>query len=267
MKVLDRMVAAHRDHDPALLTEVGDFSGWFGSDALDTLIATRGLRHPTFLVLRGGQVVHPHQVCVPTLTWGQGEVHMLARPDAVFGLIATGHSVLLDEVQRLWSPLAELTRGLTQRLHGPCAARAVYTPAGQQTPALQRSDRISFVVQVEGGQSAQLSAPPVAEGVPGECAFEANLRAGDVLYVPRGLDCVGRTLDTPSLQLQLSCAPVLWGEVLRRALERHDDPLLDAAVGFDVRRDIELSDDEDEAFDEMLERFAEVASPALELDR
>lgn len=274
---LETFFAEYHDTRPFHLKGVGDFREWMSYDALDRLIATGGLRSPAFRMAKNSNVVPMGQIALDSVPWGGAAVREFAMPDQVFALLAQGTSLVLDDADLVWPPLAEAARALQLELASNVTTHVFCTPAGQQAFNPHYDIHNVFLVQVEGSKYWRIHEPEVERPLrtqkdssgcePGELLFEGLVSAGDVLYIPRGTVHYGQTRDQASLHASLSTTPFTWHEVVRNALKNFDDALLDEPVPFDVRSDVELPDDLDEAFDDMLERFADKASAAAAFDR
>jgi len=275
---LETFFAEHHDRAPFHLKGVSDFRDWLSFDALDRIIATQGLRHPQFRLARDSQIVPPGQYAIPSLSWGHGSVRDFAKPDSVFKLMADGITIVMDDCELLHPPLAEVSRQLQLELVANVPVHVFCTPAGTQAFRPHFDIHNVFLVQFEGSKYWRIhehaidrplrTQPCDPNGCPaGELLFEGLVEAGDVLYIPRGTVHYAEARDEPSLHGSFSSTPFSWQEVLRNALKNFDDPWLDQPVDVDWRGEIPLSDEDDEAFDEMLERFAESDGAASAFDR
>lgn len=275
---VDTFLNDYLDKRPVVIQSAGDFSDWFSYDAMDELVSSRGLRHPTFRLAADSQVVPPQAVSVGAVPWGPGVVPSLARPEALYDQMARGTSLVFDDLARMWEPVARGARSLEETFHATAFASSFYTPAKSQAFRPHYDIHQTFLVQCEGAKHWKVwgqhvtrplrhqKCPP--EGSPTEgLLIDQPLEKGDVLYIPRGFVHAGQTLDTASLHISYVVTPFTWFEVLRNALKNFDDPLLDQAVPLDARREVALSDEDDEAFDAMLERFQATVSAPEAFDR
>lgn len=127
-------------------------------------------------------------------------------------------------------PLAEFCRELEAELGHPAQANAYYTPASAQGFAVHHDTHDVFCLQVEG-EKRWLVYPPVLElplkqqkyvpamGEPGEPVMDVTLRAGDMLYLPRGWLHQAMTSDVPSLHLTVGISVATWRDAMREALD------------------------------------------------
>ncbi len=127
-------------------------------------------------------------------------------------------------------PLAEFCRELEAELGHPAQANAYYTPASAQGFAVHHDTHDVFCLQIEG-EKRWLVYPPVLElplkqqkyvramGEPGEPVMDVTLRAGDMLYLPRGWLHQAMTSDVPSLHLTVGVNVATWRDAVREALD------------------------------------------------
>ena len=274
---VDTFLNEYLDKKPFLLKGVDDWSDFFSYDALDTLMSSRGARHPAVRLANDG-IVPPSTYSLGPIPWGAGSMAGLCRPDALYELVGNGTSIVYDDVARVWEPIARGARSLEQFFHATAFASSFFTPAGTQTFHPHFDVHQTFLVQCEGAKHWKVWGPDIEKpyrfqkcppqgSEPGMLLIDEPLEKGDVLYIPRGFVHAGRTVDQHSLHVSFVVTPFTWFEVLRNALKHWDDPMLDEPVRVDLKGNVELSDEDDIAFDALLERFAETTDPAEAFDR
>ena len=117
---------------------------------------------------------------------------------AVVRLFQRGATVILNQLQRADETMAGFCRSLEEVFSCHVQSNAYLTPPGNQGFNTHYDDHDVFIVQVHGEKQWRLYAKPVenpysGEGFkagvhsPGEIQQEFLLRAGDCLYIPRGL--------------------------------------------------------------------------------
>lgn len=221
---VDRFVAEHWDRAPLHRpgADAGGFADLLSLDDCDRLLAAGGLRAPAFRLVKEGGTLPASRV-TRTARVGSRSVSDLADADAVLAEVAAGATLVLQGLQRLWPPVAELCADLESALAHPVQANAYLTPptaAGLETHA---DPHDVLVLHTHGRKQWVVHA---GDGEPWDLA----LGAGDVLYLPRGTRHAARTTETASLHLTVGVKPVTWRDVARRALEQADDPALDRAL-------------------------------------
>ncbi|MCC9306484.1 cupin domain-containing protein [Kitasatospora sp. RB6PN24] len=156
--------------------------------------ALRGglLRVPYVEMVRDGEVVPAAQFCTTRVVAGRRE-DGFADPERIAALLADGATLLLPQLDQ-WHPsvcalAAELAAELGRRTEAFCFA----TGAGRRGLDVHRDDADVLVVQLAGEKEWIVHEAP-ADGrwrpglapEPGAVALRSVLKAGEVLYVPRG---------------------------------------------------------------------------------
>jgi hypothetical protein len=154
----------------------------------------------------------------------------------MFRRYQSGNTLLLTELQRHWRPVTQLCRELERellmlgvRLSHRIGANVYLTPQRAQGFSLHYDDHCVFIVQLCGSKLWQVCAPvdelPVERCTPetrmdgvGPPILEAELKRGDVLYIPRGFPHAARTSDETSLHLTLSLHTITWVSLVEKAL-------------------------------------------------
>jgi hypothetical protein len=145
--------------------------------------------------------------------------------------------VVLNHVHRGWPPLTALCRRLSFETGVRVWANAYLTPANSQGFAHHHDAHSVFIAQTSGSKVWKLYEPAFPAPLDGQSyrtvvaqgdrerleqqtpALEVTLRAGDVLWVPRGWVHSGRSVDDHSLHVTFGLNPdtPLW--LLASALE------------------------------------------------
>jgi bifunctional lysine-specific demethylase and histidyl-hydroxylase NO66 len=176
------------------------FDDLFSLDAVDELLAHRGLRTPFLRIAKQGKVVDSSSF---TGDGGVGaEVSDQLRDDRVAALFADGHTVVLQGVHRTWAPVAELAAGLNADLGHPVQVNAYVTPASSTGFSAHYDVHDVFVLQIAGTKRWHVHAPvhpdplrnqpwndraaAVRARAAEEPLLDEVLHPGDALYLPRG---------------------------------------------------------------------------------
>ena len=237
-----------------LLRTVDDRSGdtfadVLSLDAVDELVARRGLRAPFLRVARDGTTLPDRE-----FTAGGGVGAGIAdqvSDDRVRRLFADGATVVLQGLHRTWEPVRELSAALAAELGHPVQANAYVTPAQNQGFSAHYDVHDVFVLQVHGEKRWVVHEPvhtdplrhqpwtdrcdDVAARATEAPYLETTLRPGDVLYLPRGWIHAARALGGVTTHLTLGVHQWtrhhLAEAVLDRARARAaDDPQLRASL-------------------------------------
>jgi hypothetical protein len=178
----------------------GGLTDLFDEGAVDELVSRRGLRAPFLRVARNGQTLGDRE-----FTQGGGvgaSIGDQVSDDKLLRLFGDGATIVLQGLHRTWGPLIDFTQQLASELGHPVQANAYVTPT-QSTGFSDHYDvHDVFVLQVGGEKRWRLRPPvhlaplrdepwtdrraAVAEASAVPPALETTLRAGDVLYLPRG---------------------------------------------------------------------------------
>ncbi len=199
----ERFAAEHWGRAP-LVTVAADLpkplGDLFSEGAVDELVSRRGLRAPFLRVAQDGRTLGDREF---TQAGGVGAaIADQVSDDKLLRLFAGGATLVLQGLHRTWAPLIEFTQTLAAELGHPVQANAYVTPS-QNTGFSDHYDvHDVFVLQVAGEKQWRLR-PPVVEAplrddpwtdhrrqveaaAAQTPAQELTLRAGDVLYLPRG---------------------------------------------------------------------------------
>lgn len=176
------------------------FDDLFSLDAADEILSSRGLRTPFIRIARDGAIV---DATTFTGTGGVGAtVADQVVDDRVMDLFASGHTVVLQALHRLWPPLVAFAGELGAELGHPVQVNAYITPKQSQGFAPHYDVHDVFVIQVAGSKQWTIHDPvhpdplrsqawtqhraAVLSRAAGAPKDEHVLGPGDVLYLPRG---------------------------------------------------------------------------------
>lgn len=187
------------------------------------------LRTPAFRVVKGGVTLDP-ALCTRRARIGSRTVTDLIDVGRVYDHFADGATIVLQGLHRYWSPVAELCRELEDDLTHPVQANAYITPPVAQGLRVHADKHDVFALQTHGCkqwvvyEGDQQPGPDGSEGTP---CLDAQLRAGDCLYIPKGVRHAARTVDRASIHLTLGVRTVTWADVLAPVWKRAvEDPSL-----------------------------------------
>jgi ribosomal protein L16 Arg81 hydroxylase len=209
--------------------EEGRFLDLLSIAEVERRVADGGLRWPAFRVVMEGEkiVLADYAEDIP---WSPKPFTASARVERIADEFARGATIVLQALQLQHPPLAEFCRGLEAELGHPVQANAYYTPASAQGFAVHHDTHDVFCLQVEG-EKRWLVYPTVLElplkhqkyvpemGEPGDPVLDVTMRAGDLLYLPRGWLHQAMTSDTASLHLTIGVNVFTWRDALREALD------------------------------------------------
>lgn len=235
-----------------------------------------GTRKPAFRLVRAGSTVERGGVS-RRAGIGNRSLDDLIDPNRVVDRYRNGDTVVLQGLHHTDPHLAELANNLALALDQPIQINAYLSPPGERGLDMHFDYHDVFVVQLAGtkrwriwkaldrtrnpvkGRHA-IAAPTLDEL--GDPLLDLTLRAGDVLYLPRGYPHMAESLDELSDHLTIGLVSVTWDRVVRKAVDaevadgRMSAPLpvglldpradvaadLDTSLGLDVLRE-QLSPD------------------------
>jgi hypothetical protein len=157
--------------------------------------------------------------------------------ERVYAAFCEGSTIRLGGVDRFWAPLALFKAALAERLSAGITVNLYLTPPSSQGFVAHYDNHDVFVLQLFGSKRWHLGEPKyelpgfgfshlsarfprqtLANDSP-HLAESVLLRAGDLLYLPRGFYHKPVAEEEASLHLTVGVHPVYWGEVLARAVE------------------------------------------------
>jgi ribosomal protein L16 Arg81 hydroxylase len=213
-------------HRPGVFAAQVDASKLLDLKEVERMLAGRALRYPYLELTKVGLDIPPASYYHRHNVYGE---HRLTLPDveSVSSLIYQGATLLLRFVEQWHRPTDSLVRQLSSELERPVEAFYFLTPAGAQGLPDHRDEADVFVLQVGGVKQWRIFGPPTdahwkagAEVSAGEALLEAELRAGEVLYIPRGFAHSARVQDSRSQHLSFTVRDVtkmdLYKELLRQ---------------------------------------------------
>ena len=164
------------------------------------------------------------------------------RPDGtpdiavIYQAYIQGYSLNLLEVQERWSPLAVMVRDWETYLHHPISVNLYLTPPNSKAFNPHFDNHDVFILQIEGEKDWQVWQPTVE--LPGQeftgnpflsqdhlppCIIKTRLKAGDLLYLPRGWVHAASTGDRTSLHLTFAVLVYTWSDLLDGMLNGASD--------------------------------------------
>lgn len=203
------------------------YSGLFSIKDIDTLLQFSKPKYPrvklgknkiggfSLEVLEGMDTSSIHEYGVPNL-------HRL------YNTYSQGDTLVLYRVENYWKPLAQVCRSLEKLFSYRVGAALFLTPRNAQgfPPHFDPDDM--FILQVEGSKmwriynslpslSVEEKYQPCLQNLPAP-EQEICLKAGDLLYVPRGCVHEVLTTDSPSLHLSIGVQVYTWADLISSAL-------------------------------------------------
>ncbi|MBB5867857.1 hypothetical protein F4553_001236 [Allocatelliglobosispora scoriae] len=212
----DQFAETHWGRRP-LLRRDADFTDLLDLAGVDELLSERGLRTPFLRIARDGQIVPAARY-----TGGGGlgaEIADQVRDDLVLAQLATGATLVLQGLHRVWPPLRDFCLQLGAELGCAVQANAYLTPPAQTGFATHYDTHDVFVMQVAGHKHWRVHEPvhpdplerqvwggradEVKATADGEPALHHVMSPGDLLYLPRGWLHAAAAQEQTSLHITL----------------------------------------------------------------
>jgi ribosomal protein L16 Arg81 hydroxylase len=198
------------------------------AEDVDNLVTTSDMTYPEFRMVRDGTPL-PLPEYTKTTSASGGPPRRVADPDRMVEAYQSGATVILQGLHRRWPPLAHLARRLEAALSHPTQTNIYVTPPGSQGFAPHYDTHDVFILQIDGSKHWRLYDSPVPlpdrslafkeQGSPaGELMHELDLRAGDLLYLPRGFIHEALTSDERSIHVTLGITGFTWRDLLSEAI-------------------------------------------------
>ncbi len=143
----------------------------------------------------------------------------LVDPVKLMRLHDEGATIVLQGLQRYWTPVSDLLAGLELELGHPCQANAYLTPPGAQGFAVHSDSHDVFVMQTHGTKLWEIH----GEGGPGELLLEP----GVVAYLPTGTPHAARAQEAVSLHLTIGINQLTWRQLVSRLVRDVLDDVAD----------------------------------------
>lgn len=198
------------------------------SDLLD-----RSPRQPAFRLVRAGDTTGRTGI-TRSVGFGNRRLSDVIDANAVIERYRLGDTVVLQGLQHSDRRLARLATNLALELDQPVQVNAYLSPPGERGLNLHFDFHDVFVIQLSGSKQwkiwsplersvdalkSEISIPPPRPEEVGDALLDVTLRAGDVLYLPRGYPHVAATTDELSDHLTVGMSPISVYRYLQHAVE------------------------------------------------
>jgi hypothetical protein len=212
-----QQLIVHRD-DPGYyrdLLTLADF---------DQILSSTSLHAPELMIVSGGQRTPSGHLA------GRG-ADTCRGIEPLYEQYRDGATILLTYLHERWAPLGRLCAGLAEEITATVSVNAYLTPAGAQGFDAHFDTHDVFVAQVHGSKHWRMYGSPIRlplrdehyeppDGGPGKPDQEFDLRAGDLMYLPRGTVHEATSGGEASLHLTIGVAPMLWAGALHGVIDR-----------------------------------------------
>jgi len=197
---------------------------------IDDLIAHGDGRYPAIRLARDG-AFFPPEAYTRNVRYGDESFNGVPDVEKIFTEYLSGATVTLPALHRTWLPLGLLCLALESRLDHAVHANAYVTPANAAGFTAHYDTHEVFVPQIAGEKHWQIFAPPLhlphrtqtfspeRHAAAGPALAELRLRAGDLLYLPRGYLHSTTTSGSFSAHVTVGITVYTWVELALELLQ------------------------------------------------
>lgn len=210
-----------------------DFSDLLSPAAVDELIGRRGVRTPFIRMAKAGDVLA--RDCYTGPAGFGAEMPDQADSAKVLAEFASGATIVLQGLHRLWPPMIDFVRSMVDDLGHPVQANAYVTPPGSRGFDAHYDVHDVFILQVSGEKHWTVHPPvhehplpsqpwtqhreAIAARVDDEPVIDTVLSAGDALYLPRGWVHSARSQETTSIHLTVGVSALTSLDVVSAVID------------------------------------------------
>lgn len=211
-----------------------DFSDLLSPAAVDELIGRRGVRTPFIRMAKAGDVLA--RDCYTGPAGFGAEMPDQVDSAKVLAEFASGATIVLQGLHRLWPPMIDFVRSMVDDLGHPVQANAYVTPPGSRGFDAHYDVHDVFILQVSGEKHWTVHPPvhehplpsqpwtqhreAIAARVDDEPVIDTVLSAGDALYLPRGWVHSARSQETTSIHLTVGVSALTSLDVVSAVIDR-----------------------------------------------
>ncbi|MGE2721771.1 cupin domain-containing protein [Mycolicibacterium celeriflavum] len=212
-----------------------DFSDLLSPNTVDELIAERGVRAPFIRLAKEGGVL-PKDCYLGPAGFG-AEIGDQIDSAKLLDQFASGATIVLQGLHRLWPPLIDFVREAVDELGHPVQANAYITPPVNRGFDPHYDVHDVFVLQVSGQKRWIVHEPVYEHPLPSQPwtghraeiqkrvaddppVIDTVLDEGDVLYLPRGWVHSAQALQMTSIHLTIGVSPVTAADVARAVVDQ-----------------------------------------------
>jgi len=247
-----RYLSHHREKSTLFVRgeAAGKFHKLLSLETMDHIVASGFLRFPECKLAKQGRDVPPNRYIIGDASFGAIDI------DALYSEYSKGATIIVNSAQRYWRPLSNLCRELERLLSVPVQSNIYLTPKGSQGFTAHYDPHDVFILQIAGKKHWRLYGSPII--LPdekqlfnssmisvGRIRRRCTLRAGDLLYIPRGHIHDATATQDASLHITVGMRGITWGNLLQEAVTMltRSDPTLRTSLpaGFAGRTSVPKS--------------------------
>ncbi|MEU8462299.1 cupin domain-containing protein [Streptomyces sp. NPDC029003] len=229
---------------PGVFRPEGGVRSPFTLADVDAALATGFLHEPYVEMTRAEDPLGREAYLTPRSVYGSS-YGGFADETKIRALLDDGATLLMRRIDQWHGPTRDLLARLSGELQRAVEAFCFVTPPGTQGVPLHRDDADVLVLQLNGSKAWRVHEGPAdgnwrhgpVGGEPPAEVLRTTLRAGEVLYIPRGFAHQAVGNEGLSVHLSLTVREIHMGDLFRslqklsaRSMDIESRPLDDAAV-------------------------------------
>lgn len=197
------------------------FSSLFSLEDLDKVLEYNRPQGPSLKVVKSNQPMNP------TVYENQdGSLNL----NQLYTAYADGYSIIVNGIQRYWNPIKSLTENIRQQISHNASANLYLTPENEKAFSPHYDSHDVFALQISGEKHWILyddtrfktpllnSYQPIFQREQLTGAREITMRAGDILYMPRGVPHEAYTTDKSSMHITIGVQSTQWIDFITKSL-------------------------------------------------
>jgi len=197
---------------------------------IDDLVSHGDGRYPAIRLAKGG-AFFPAEAYTRNVHYGDDAFSGVPDVEKIFTEYLSGATVTLPALHRTWQPLGRFCFELEKQLSHVVHTNAYVTPANAAGFTAHYDTHEVFVLQIAGAKRWQIFSSPLPlphrsqtfsperDTPKGAPIAELNLRAGDLLYLPRGYIHSTSTSSTFSAHVTVGITVYTWVELAAELLQ------------------------------------------------
>jgi ribosomal protein L16 Arg81 hydroxylase len=221
------------------------FSSLFSIEDLDKLLEFNRPQGSSLKVVKNNQSMNP--------TFYENQDGSL-NLNQLYTAYADGYSIIVNGMQRYCNPIKSLIENIRQQISHNAKANLYLTPENEKAFSPHYDSHDVFAIQISGEKNWILyddtnfktpllnSYQPTFQREQLTGAREITLRAGDILYMPRGVPHEAYTTDKSSMHITIGIYSTQWIDLIKWSLlnlsQKHIELRKALPIGF-LNSDIE----------------------------
>jgi len=197
------------------------FLSLFSVEALDKLLEYNRPRGSSLRVVKNQQPLSSS-----TYENQDGSLNL----NQLYAAYADGHTIVINEIQRYYDPIKILVENIRQYMNHHVVANLYLTPENEKALSPHYDSHDVFALQISGEKHWLLyddtycktplvhSFQPVFQREHLTGARQVTLKAGDIMYIPRGVPHEAFTTDKSSMHITIGVHSTQWIDLIAKSL-------------------------------------------------